>query len=55
VFGVKAWTLPSCKPADPDDNNNPARVLVTVGDRIITNCLALGIGERLVVVRAPAG
>ncbi len=52
---VKPWTLRSCKvPAgDPDADNNPARVLVAVDGRLITNCRAFGDGERLVVVRAP--
>jgi len=49
---VKPWTLPSCDPPDSDTDYNPARVLVAIEDRIVTNCRAFGEGERLVVARA---
>jgi hypothetical protein len=51
---VKPWTLPSCDPPDPDTDYNPARVLVAIEDRIVTNCRAFGEGERLVVARGPS-
>jgi hypothetical protein len=49
---AQAWTLPSCDPPDSDTDYNPARVLVAIEDRIVTNCRAFGEGERLVVARA---
>jgi hypothetical protein len=49
---VKPWRLSSCAAVDRDLDYNPSRVLVVVKDRIVTNCRALGEGQRLVVVRA---